>query len=249
MYLWPRITVSPDRQVFLCQFLQDFGNSPTKVFLVHPHLWSDQKFVPCAESVVLQEKCWRCPDLILPLHLPKDKLWFDLSSTPFYENPWHGYRKYPRIMRTFSTKILTYLVVTEERSSHKGVLLKITGLGGSSGVSLGSVKLSTSLSGFIQPVCTEDLYVSLPCVVINVKKFLSPSNGSSFLCGPCCFTDTQRQLALLLVLRKWVALRKPVRHKWKELLRVALLTTSTLTPYLTPYPILVHQGKGTEYPR
>ncbi len=29
----------------------------------------------------------------------------------------------------------------------------------------------------------------------------------------------------------------------------SLLVTSTLTAYLTPYATLVHQGKGTEYPR
>ena len=35
----------------------------------------------------------------------------------------------------------------------------------------------------------------------------------------------------------------------KTPLVLATLVTSTLTTYLTPYATLVHQGKGTKYPR
>ncbi len=34
-----------------------------------------------------------------------------------------------------------------------------------------------------------------------------------------------------------------------DLKETRALVTSTLTAYLTPYTTLVHQGKGTEYPR
>ncbi len=42
------------------------------------------------------------------------------------------------------------------------------------------------------------------------------------------------------VFRKEIRLRKA---------KTCMILTSTLTPYLTPYAALVHQGKGTQYAR